>query len=539
MSRLKKIDLLLVFLTLSVFTLYAFVGDIHYFFRFNKANTYKTFVQAKTVLEIPEQGQQNSVELSVYNAQYKVEYSLDGGKSFQVYNQSDLMKINTPDLSIYPTSIRYKHPYGYFPELKTFLIRAKHKSKDVYLKPVPLTYFQKYNSNLPVVSLIINTDDLFSLEQGMMVLGQASWQDDGFNKRFWDRNANYKQRKGKWKKQAYFQYFEDGNLKSEVLCDAAISGNATRAFVQKSLKLKSNKVYGEQKFAFPFFGKNGEKKYASLVLRNSGNDNKKTLFADRLMQKLAISDHLLIQEGRAVNVFINGYYWGIYNLRERYDKYLIAKKENVKKRDITILEGAYAELKSGDEKVQEDFIQFIDSLSTLNIINEEVIKNVEAEINLLSFMDYIFNETFFGNGDWLNNNAMWFKADQNKWKWVLNDLDYGLAYTGAENVNKNYFTVIQQSNTYTAKLYKILMKNERFKRDFKDRARTNLGLMYEDDRVPLIFNEIKTEVEQNIDWQVNRWRGNFSKKQWEENCQANYNFLMARQSKYLKQIEAL
>ena len=48
------------------------------------------------------------------------------------------------------------------------------------------------------------------------------------------------------------------------------------------------------------------------------------------MQKLASNLPVLTQKGRTVNVFINGNYWGIYNLRERYDSYFIGKMEEVK-----------------------------------------------------------------------------------------------------------------------------------------------------------------------------------------------------------------
>ena len=47
------------------------------------------------------------------------------------------------------------------------------------------------------------------------------------------------------------------------------------------------------------------------MLRNSGNDNTKTLFADLLMHKLAEGLPVLTQNGYAVNVCLNGNYWGI------------------------------------------------------------------------------------------------------------------------------------------------------------------------------------------------------------------------------------
>ena len=41
---------------------------------------------------------------------------------------------------------------------------------------------------------------------------------------------------------------------------------------------------------------------------------------------------IVTDKSKLVNVFLNGNYWGIYNLRERHNSYYIAKKENVKKK---------------------------------------------------------------------------------------------------------------------------------------------------------------------------------------------------------------
>jgi hypothetical protein len=542
MKWYKKIDLLLIFLVLSVLLLYAFVSDINYFFKKENSGIYKTFKPAKDIYSLPCQGKINQpLKLTAFNPKFTLKISINGGKSWFDYHAQDLAQIKFNDLTKYSTSIRYKFPYGKQPSIISFLVKANHQNKRIFVEPKQLTYIKDYQSKLPVVSLIINKDDLFDTYVGIFVLGKHSWveKDNQFYKKYWDRNANYKQRGGEWYKKAYFQYFEEEKLKSELICDVAISGNATRSFSQKSLKLKSNQIYGLQKFKYKFFGKKGLSKYKSILLRQSGNDNKKTLFADLLMQSLVFNDNVLTQEGKPVNVFINGNYWGIYNLRERYDKYLIAKKEKVKSSEITILEGGSALLKKGDEKEQLDYKFFIDSVSKLNDVSNQTIMQIENKINLNSFMDYIFYETFYGNKDWLTSNTMWYKAGNQKWKWLLNDLDYALAYLGYDNVNYNYFNLLSQSNSYTAKLFKILIKNNKFKTKFKAKLQDDLIKMYENNRVETIFNQLKNCLEKEIIFQTNRWRSNFTLSEWEANCQANLSFLKDRKTIFKQQIDDL
>ncbi|HIP35288.1 MAG TPA: hypothetical protein EYG85_00360 [Crocinitomix sp.] len=539
----KKIDYLLIFLLLSVLSLYAFVGDINYFFKPAHSTTYKVYENAKDVMLFSPQGQPlKQAKIKTYNPNFRLKVSTDGGKTYLNLSVDNFNKIRFKDISKYVISYRFKFPFGNLPTVKSFLVKAKHKSKEIYTKPIQITYVQNYKSNFPFVSLIINEDDLFDEYNGMMVLGKESWIEDDlpFYKNFWFKDANYKQRKGKWRKKTYFQYFEKGKLKSELICEASISGNATRSFAQKSIKLKSVKqLYATDKFKYHFFGKQGLSKYKSLVLRNSGNDNTKTLFADRLMQELAIKDDVLYQKGQFVNVFINGNYWGIYNLRERYDSYFISKTENVEKKDITLLEGAYAKLKTGKKKIQKQYVNYIDSLYQLDEITNAILAEVESKINLNSFINYTFNQTFFANGDWLINNILVYKAGTKKWKWALNDLDYGLAYQGEHNVNENIFDKLKINQSYFGKLYQILLKNKQFKKRFKNQLYKNINRMYANNRVLNIYQSLKTDLKINIQWQINRWRVIKSIEEWDENCKKNLNFLLNRREVYKHQIDSI
>jgi hypothetical protein len=48
--------------------------------------------------------------------------------------------------------------------------------------------------------------------------------------------------------------------------------------------------------------------------------------------------HLDIQEYRPSVVFINGEYWGVHNIRERFDENYLANKYHISRDRIVILE---------------------------------------------------------------------------------------------------------------------------------------------------------------------------------------------------------
>ena len=53
------------------------------------------------------------------------------------------------------------------------------------------------------------------------------------------------------------------------------------------------------------------------MIRISGGDARSTRFRDVLTTQLAKNLDIDIQEFQPVNLFVNGEYWGVYNLRER------------------------------------------------------------------------------------------------------------------------------------------------------------------------------------------------------------------------------
>ncbi len=537
-----KIDYLIVFFLLSLVTLYSFVCDINYFFPHKQEQsfrnpTFKSFIETKYVFYYPKQGLVNKDEKLVnYNPEYNLLYSVDGGKSYKSYENQFVLELVPKNLKNNLTSIRSKASFGKMPELISILVKAVHKNGTIFTKPIHLTYFAADISNLPIVNLIVNEDDLFDVSKGVMNLGEQSWDDEGFYKKQWDRNANFKKRGVVSKKKAVFQIFNDNKIEYQTDCIFQISGNATRSFPQKSIKLKSIQ---NNKFEQPFFKKKGLKKYKSIVLRQSGNDNKKTLFADLLMQNLAAKLPVLTQKGFPINIFINGNYWGIYNLRERYDTYFIGKSESVNSKKITILEGGNGKLKKGKKEIRNNFISLIDLISNQTTTNDEMVEYLKTKINISSFTYYILLETYYGNGDWLNNNVMWYKAENGKWKWLLNDLDYSLTYNGFENINSNYFKFLKKSNSITAKLFNSLINNEGYKNYFKHTSYLFLQTYLTNSRINEDFAKLKNEIEPNIEFQMNRWRGNFTKLEWEENCKMNLDFLLNRKEVFLKQVNEL
>jgi hypothetical protein len=368
--------------------------------------------------------------------------------------------------------------------------------------------------------------------------------DSGFYKAWWYRSANFANRGNDWAKKVMVHYFDKGELKAEFPSQLRISGNATRYFPQKSMKFYPlDSLERKDKLNFPFWGEARNKKSESFLLRNGGNDNSKTLFADLLMHRLAKNANLLVLEGFPVSVFINGNYWGIYNLRERLDAYFIAKREGKKEGDVTILYcevyGHESLLKEGDLKHKLAFDSLISDLPKKGELDKEVYDRIKDQISIKSFIDYIIFETFYANGDWLHNNTTWFKAKNGQWKWILNDLDCGLAYQGKNQVELNMFKILSKSDAITARMFNALLTKKKFKKKFKKRVFEILATDLSEIKIKETFASLKKQYQADIYLQINRWRSIHSVDEWEKNCANNLTFLLERRISYLKHVEEL
>lgn len=522
---------LFIFLCLAIASLFVFVSKpIELFFPANPFG--REILTINEHIRFSEQGNSQDAIVELYNKDFDLYYSTNGGETF-IRSKTDVLNIDdlrNPEIIYQNTSIRWRHPRGNLPFLKNVVVKVVDPITNYQTDEKVLSYIDFPHSELPIISLTVKQGDLFDWNDGIMVYGDASTKSSSFHENWWYMPANFKERGYKSERNVYFEFFEGGKLMVEQACKIRISGNATRYFPQKSIRIHPVDPRTEDKIKYPFWGKDGNKKSESLVLRNSGNDNTKTLFADLFIHQVARNTNVLIQNGYPVSVFINGNYWGIYNLRERIDSYYIAKKENVKAKQITILDSDAKGINLKDGK-EHHFLQFdslIKSLKPLEYMDNDEYARIKTIISTKSFIDYILIECFFANQDWPANNVTWYKAEDSKWKWILNDVDFSMAYPGADNVNVDMFQKIKKNRSATAQLFNALMQSQEFKEKFKERGKEMLSSTLSKAFLEETFNNVKNQYKLDIDFQIGRWKSIESRKDWELNCENNKDFLMNR-----------
>lgn len=291
------------------------------------------------------------------------------------------------------------------------------------------TYFVGYQnktgySNLPIISMSVAEDDLYDYEKGIYVTGKIYEESphEGYPETY---PANYHQKGKEWERPANFKYFnESRELELEQNIGIRIHGGWSRAFNQKSFNLYARKDYdGNSTFKKAFFSNINAH---SLMLRSGGyRDTDLTKLRDSLDQNLSVNESFAIQRSFPVIVFLNGEYWGIYNLQERYsDNYVHEYYPNIKKSDVLIIKND--EIDEGKESDYHLYEKFVEFFKTNTFSDDSTYLQAKDYIDVDEFAQYMSTQLYIGNIDWPGNNVRVFKdtsKEDSKWHFMMYDTD--------------------------------------------------------------------------------------------------------------------
>lgn len=156
--------------------------------------------------------------------------------------------------------------------------------------------------------------------------------------------SNYEQtgENGEWDRPAYIEFYEpDGSLMLKQGTGIAVSGHGSRGYEQKSIKLIGSSVYDMEHpvFEYNFFdtdmaGNTEGQSYNRLVLRNGGSDHEGTMIKWNVVSRLAKEAGIICAGARPGILFLNGEYYGIIQLQEKYTSYNVAAAVGAQKKDV-------------------------------------------------------------------------------------------------------------------------------------------------------------------------------------------------------------
>lgn len=411
----------------------------------------------------------------------------------------------------------------------TQIIRAKLFCEG-WLSPRSKTHsyiFHSREMTLPVVSITMDERFLTDPRIGIYVSG-------AYNK----GKPNYDYN---WRRPANIELFESEGNESVLnqLSEIRVMGGASRKRPLKSLILYAHKRFGKKRFKYEFFAdqKPGLTDFKSVVLRNAGNDYDHLYMRDAVIQRsMAQNVDLDWQAWSPAIIYINGKYKGILNIRERStEDNIYTNYEGLT--DIDMVEN-WKELKTGDWNQYERLLEYIDA-------GNHTLEEYGEWIDWQEFINLMIMNLYFNNQDFpANNIVMWRpKSEDGRWRFVAKDTDFGLGiwnapvyyntiewlYTPGYDKNRN-----SGNKPEATLLFRTMMENEDFRREFIDRASIYMGDFLNERGVCNLWESMYKKIKAELPFHLTMY--NFSMNNYQNEMKDAFSWVEERTMWFYQQL---
>ena len=429
---------------------------------------------------------------------------------------------------------------------KTTVIRARAYRDGVEPSQiVSQTYLISVYHTMPVICLTTDNDNLWNEETGMFADGPDIDRE----------NTN-----PPWKSATYWQknwfggwieyYDENGVQQLSQGMDFRVMGNYSLDMPQKSLYIKADGQYGVDSFNYPLFEDREFTEYAGFVLRNGGQDGLYTRVIDGLQARILdqSGSSVAAQAWKPVIVYINGQYWGHYNMRERAGVDMVAQHEGWDNPDdIDMLESDGLSSSQVVQGSRSDYVELYNYVKEHDLAaDQEAYEYVCSQIDIDNMIDYFIFESFFGNTD--PGNIRFYRntaSGDGKWRYLFYDSDWGFfnVLTGKSMSGGIAFVLDDGgmghanivSNIFIRKIIKVPEIQDKFLTRYGELFQTVFTTEY----LTNLFNQMITQIKPEMQMHMQRWAAEVDPKisfDQPKNAEGGYNYWVTRCERMLTRI---
>ncbi len=419
----------------------------------------------------------------------------------------------TLDGSIPTEAAAQYHEGDVFDISRVTVLRARAFDPSGMLQPseiITQTYLPNLYHAFPIVSLVTDPTELWDPQRGMLTVGENVIKD-----KIPFKNTIYREF-GKIARPGFVElYDKEGNQVLSQGVEFGLQGQYSLDMPQKTFKVRAKAKYGAKFFEAKLFEDRDFTQFKSFVLRTSGNDSAWTRLNDGFQGRLIdrfneVTDDptdVIHQAWSPVVVYLNGVYWGHFNLRERVDRFFVAQHENLDLAladNMDILE-ANATSRNVNWGSSKEYLDLIKKAKTLSPGKSEAdLKYLTDRIDVDNYLDYMAFEMYFGNSDPGNIRFYKLKTEGSKWKWIFYDADYGLFNSGFDSPTSYLKDKGAGQQNIDNTLIRKLLENDQM----QDKFLTRLGEIYQvltTDFMLAEFNAMAGQLEPEMPMHFARW----------------------------------
>jgi gliding motility-associated-like protein len=350
-------------------------------------------------------------------------------------------------------------------------------------------------------------------------------------------------------------YNSDGTLIDKARGEFNKHGNDSWAYAQRGFDYITRDQFGyNHAIQDELFNDIDRDKFQRLIIKAAANDNYPFSYGnsgahirDAYVQSLSQVANLRLDERsfEPCVMYLNGEYWGLYELREKVDD--LDFTENYYDQDsVEFLKtwgGTWVDVLTTDQaegpvfNSWNNFVNYVTSNDMTDPANYNYVKSI---YNVGSLMDYFILNTYIVNADWLNWNTAWWHGlkedgEKKKWRYVLwdmdNTFDHGANYTGVPNTDadadpcdpENLGNIGGEGHI---PIWNALSENEEFYDDYINRWSDLSNTYFSCDFMLQHLDSLITLIEPEMQDQIDRWGGTYA--EWAGNVQEMKDFMLER-----------
>lgn len=401
---------------------------------------------------------------------------------------------------------------------------------------------------LPVFFLNTGRENFFDPDIGIYVPGNHN---------------NSFQRGEDWERPVHLAMFEpDGTLAFAAEMGVRIHGGTTRSRPRKSLRLYARAAYGDAWINHQLFPGKEIFQYKRFLLRNSGNDWDQSIFRDGFMQYLARDLHVDTQYFRPAIVFVNGEYWGLHNVRDRYDQHYIYSHYGLDEHEITGMENnGWHDY--GNPSGMAHYQEMYSFIAENNMAHDPHMDHVRTLMDTRSFTDAQVANVFIMNTDWPGNNLVYWRRItgaydpeagdglDGRWRWKMLDTDFGFGlnfhYVVGVNEGPAHNTLAMAmapdgpswpNPPWSTMLLRRLTLNQEFRTQFINRFADLMNTSFREERVVAVLDSLEAALQPEMEEHIRRWRRPVDLHEWQNNIQVMREFAWARPNHVRQHIQS-
>ena len=496
---------------------------------------------------------ENNLGGTTYN--YKNQYARNVGQSSGAFLQKsfETLTYNNPisvvDRTLEPNDIStisstYDFSPLYVPSNPIFkgtVIKAKViKAGALSSKTITKNYFisplGKDRFTLPVLSLSLSENKLFDYTNGIYVAGKDfdDWRAANTNEVADYEIGNFARKGITSERTANLNYFVNGVEVLNQNVGIRVHGSYSRIYPSKSLNLYARSDYGMDKMPYKFFLDESYTYYERVTLKNSSGDFFHTMFRDAMNHELVKTLRFETEAYQPIITFVNGEYWGILGIREKYDNVYFKQVYGIPKDQVDVLEND-GDIEEGDNL---DYINLRTYFQNNSLASDANFNYIKTRIDPENFTDYFVTNIFAQNGDWPGNNLVYWRkkttsyepnaayGHDGRWRWAIHDMDatYNIVYQNSNHNSLADATAVNGPswpNPEWATLFlRRLLENNTFKIDFINRFADLLNTNFLSGRITSKIDEMKAVLAPEMNEQIARWKAPINITDW--NYYINY-----------------